>query len=636
MSFDNLTDVRDRVLSWLKFWVLHIGTGIWRRLRPVVLQVVAWGVSIYRLTLRRVVFIGVTGSCGKTTTKEMIATVLSSQYKGHKSPGNSNVLGEVIRSIVRTPRWYQFCVQEFNVGGIGEAIPMEKQFAMFRPQMGVVTTVGDDHISAHGSREAIAAEKGKLIAALPTDGTAILNADDPLVLAMQSRCKGRILTYGLSPDAMLRGEDIRDDWPNRLSLTVRHGGEAVRVQTQLCGAHLVPNVLAAMAVGQAMGVSLQSAAAALESVAPVPGRMCPIESPDGVTFIRDDVKAPVWTIPAALDFMRRATAKRKIIILGNLSDYQEPLDPTYARVARQALDVADYVFFVGRWASRSLRAKRHADDQVVQAFVTIDHINGFLHGFLKPGDLVLLKGSRPDQLSRIVSAWIQKPKGQPAEVHPDLDRSVTPMIASGAPTSSTEGAIRDKGVSQLVVGLGNPGKRFEQTPHNVGQRALDMLAESLQANWSEEEFGFVARIEVQGHQVLLVKPATEMNHTGPWMRQIADQGELRGQDCVIVHDDIHLTPGVVRNRMSGSSGGHKGVQSIISAFQSEDIRRVKIGVGLPTDGIPVTRYVLIPFNTSDRDTIEKACYTAATRVLEMIKLHSISNCRTEVQVHTGI
>ena len=155
---------------------------------------------------------------------------------------------------------------------------------MLKPQIGVVTTIGDDHISALGSREAIAAEKGKLISALPKHGTAILNADDHLVLAMQSRCKGRILTYGFSPDAMLRAEDIRDDWPDRLSLTVLHDGQSVRVQTQFCGAHLVPSVLAAMAVGQAMGVSLQSAAAALKDLPPVQGRMCPVDSPDGVTF----------------------------------------------------------------------------------------------------------------------------------------------------------------------------------------------------------------------------------------------------------------------------------------------------------------------------------------------------------------
>ncbi len=622
LEIENVTDFRDRILSWLKFSILHIRTATWKRLRPLILQAVVWIVSLYRLSLRRVVFIGVTGSCGKTTTKEMAAAVLDTQYKGHKNPGSSNVLGDAIRSILLTGRRYKYCVQEFNVGGIGEAVPLEKQFEMFKPQIGVVTTVGDDHISAHGSREAIAAEKGKLIAALPKHGTAILNADDHLVLGMGSRCHGRVLTYGLSPDAMLRGEDIRDDWPNRLSLTVRYEGETVRVQTQLCGAHLVPNVLAAMAVGRAMGVSLQTAAAALEGVAPVPGRMCPIESPDGVTFICDDIKAPVWAIPAALDYLRCASAKRKIVLLGTLSDYQGGAPSSiYAGVARQALGVADYVFFVGRWASRSLRAKRHADDHALQAFVTVDHINGFLHGFLEPGDLVLIKGSRADKLSRIVSAWSRKPHGRPVEVHPDQDSAIPVQFASDASILSTDGAMQDKGMGQLVVGLGNPGKRFEQTPHNVGQWALELLAESLQAKWSEEDCGLVARADVQGHPVLLVKPATEMNRTGPWMRQLAEHYNLKPQDCVIIQDDLHLNRGDVRNRMSGSSGGHKGVQSIIAAFQSEDIRRVKIGVGTPTNGTPVARYVLTPFEPSERETIETACSKAAIRVLEMIKTY---------------
>jgi len=577
---------------------------------------------MYRLTLHRVVFIGVTGSCGKTTTTIMVNTVLSSQYKGYKAQGVSNYLEAVIRSVLCTQWGHQFCVQEFTIGGLGEAIPLERQFAMFQPRIGVVTTVGDDHISAHGSREAIAAEKGKLIAALPQNGTAILNADDPLVLAMQHRCKGRILTYGLSPDALLRAQDIRDDWPNRLFLTVLYEGESVRVQTQLCGAHLVPNVLAAIAVGQAMGISLQSAATALASVAPVPGRMYPIESPDGVTFIRDDEKAPVWTIPPALDYVRRATAKRKIIILGTLSDYKGDQRATYKRVAGQAVEAADYVFFVGQWASRSLRAKRHADDQALQTFVTVDHLNGFLRGFLQPGDFVFIKGSsRADRLSRIVSAWSQKSSGPPAADSRELEHSVPPPSTNEPSIPSTDGTGLDQGVTQLVVGLGNPGKRFDHTPHNVGYRTLELLAESLQATWAEEELGVVARTHVQGHPVLLVKPATEMNRIGPWMRQLADQAQLKVQDCLIIQDDLSLQPGVVRNRMSGSSGGHKGVQSVIAAFQSEEIRRIKIGVGHPADGTPVIRYVLTPFDTAQRDTVENACRQAATRVLEMLKAH---------------
>ncbi len=91
------------------------------------------------------------------------------------------------------------------------------------------------------------------------------------------------------------------------------------------------------------------------------------------------------------------------------------------------------------------------------------------------------------------------------------------------------------------------------------------------------------------------------------MRQLAEQGKLKPQDCVMIQDDINLKPGDVRTRMSGSSGGHKGVQSIIAAFQSENIRRVKTGVGLPTDGTPVTRYVLTPIEPAARDTMENAC-----------------------------
>ena len=158
-SSKKIIDVADYVWSRLKLRLLPTGMGIWKRLRPVALHVVVWIVSMYRLTLHRVVFIGITGSCGKTTTTTMVNTVLSSQYKGYKAPGVSNYLEAAIRSVLCTQRGHQFCVQEFTIGGLGEAIPLERQFAMFQPQIGVVTTVGDDHISAHGSREAIAAEK---------------------------------------------------------------------------------------------------------------------------------------------------------------------------------------------------------------------------------------------------------------------------------------------------------------------------------------------------------------------------------------------------------------------------------------------------------------------------------------------
>lgn len=627
ISPGDLTDARDRALSWTRYWIDTGRMRAWQRSRPIVLQGVVRTVAVYRRTLRGVVFIGVTGSVGKTTTKEMAAAVLSSRHEGYRNPGTNNVLKSAVRAVLQTKRSYGFCVQEFGVGGLGEAVTMEKQFEMFKPDIGVVTTVGDDHIDAHGSREAIATEKGKLIAALPPDGTAILNADDPLVIGMGDRCRGRVMTYGLSPDAMLRGEDVRADWPNRLSVRVRHEDESVRVQTQLCGAHLVPNVLAAMAVGRAMGIDLQSAADALSGIEPVPGRMCPIEGRDGVTFILDDVKAPVWTFPPALEFLREATAKRTILIVGNLSDYQRPLDPTYAGVARQALEVVDHVFFVGRWAMRALRARRHPDDEAVKAFVTVDALNAFLHDFLEAGDLVMIKGSKPDRLSGVVSAWTDGP-GAGAPLDP---RPADPSANLGSGRASPLDDASYEGVGQLVVGLGNPGKRFQATPHNVGQRALDLLAGSLGATWSEEDYGRVARTQVEGQEVVLIQPSVEMNRTGPWMRQLTDSADLAAGDCVVIHDDINLKPGVVRNRMSGSSGGHKGMQSVIAAFETEDVRRVKIGVGPPPEGTSVSRYVLSPVEPSKVDTVEEACRVAASRVLDMVKAHAASASSTEAR-----
>ena len=178
--------------------------------------------------------------------------------------------------------------------------------------------VGMDHVSQYGNIDAIATEKSKLVQALPPDGTAVLNADDPLVLEMRDQCACRVLTYGLSKSAMLRAEGVCSDWPNRLSFTAIYRGESIKIETQLCGAHWVHSVLAAMAVGQAMGIPLSEAAKAVRNVPPFPGRMSPVTTPDGVTFICDVTKAPLWTIPAALEFMCESVRTKKSYDRGNV------------------------------------------------------------------------------------------------------------------------------------------------------------------------------------------------------------------------------------------------------------------------------------------------------------------------------
>jgi UDP-N-acetylmuramyl pentapeptide synthase len=282
---------------------------------------------------------------------------------------------------------------------------MARSVRVFRPRIGVVTHIADDHRKSFRTLEATAADKGKLIEALPADGAAILNADDRRVLAMRERTRARVMTYGLSTCADVRGDSISCAWPQRLSLVVVYGAARVHVRTRLLGEHWSYAILAALATGIALGISLEEGARAIEAVDPVEGRMSPVLSADGVLFIQDDWKAPLWTISGSLQFVRSARALRKIVVMGTISDYAGKASRTYPTVARAATEVADRVIFVGPLAHCALRARASERDDRILSFQTLHELMFFLNEYLVPGDLVLLKGSRhTDHLERLVLA----------------------------------------------------------------------------------------------------------------------------------------------------------------------------------------------------------------------------------------
>jgi len=346
--------------------------------------------------------IGVTGSCGKTMTKELLAAILSTRARGRKSARLYNGPMFIVRTIFTILPWHRFCVHEMGTQRPGM---MAESVELFHPHIGVVTHIGDDHYTAYRSKEMIAAEKATLVASLPVEGIAVLNADDPYVLAMRARTRARIVTYGLSPEAMVRGEEVTSAWPDRLSLTVGYEGKKVRINTQLLGEHWASSVLAAVATGIARGVRLAECARAVATVPPVEGRLSPSETPDGITFVRDDWKAPLWTVPASLRFMQTARAPRRVVIIGTISDYPGDASRRYRAVARQALEVAEKVIFVGHYAHSALRARSHPMDDRLMAFSTLYELDRFLRDYLTAGDLVLLKGSGgADHLQRLVLA----------------------------------------------------------------------------------------------------------------------------------------------------------------------------------------------------------------------------------------
>jgi UDP-N-acetylmuramyl pentapeptide synthase len=347
-------------------------------------------------------FIGVTGSAGKTTTTKLIAAslrVAGPVRQTNRLVGQLNNQRIAARLVLTTTPLHRFCVSEFGVGGPGM---MARYVEAMPPHIGVVTNVAWDHYTAFRGLDATAREKRVLVEALPAHGTAVLNVDDPRVAAMRRFTRAGVVTFGLSTEADVRGEDVSVAWPDRLSLTVRHGPESIRVTTRLVGEHFAHAVLGALATAVAAGVPLRAAARALEEVEPVDGRYS-VHTVRGVTFIRDDWKAPLWSIPAALRFMDSARAPRKILVLGTISDYPGDSSQKYRAVARQAAQTADRVLFVGRMAHCALRAREPATLDRIAAFDTLFSLDQFLQGFLREGDLVLVKGSATaDHLQRLV------------------------------------------------------------------------------------------------------------------------------------------------------------------------------------------------------------------------------------------
>jgi PTH1 family peptidyl-tRNA hydrolase len=173
-------------------------------------------------------------------------------------------------------------------------------------------------------------------------------------------------------------------------------------------------------------------------------------------------------------------------------------------------------------------------------------------------------------------------------------------------------------VAQVVVGLGNPGPEYQDTRHNVGQRVVDVLAEQVRGTFRREGDTVVAQIRWRGDTVHLVKPQAFMNVSGPAVRRALARLGAEPFELLLVYDDIDLPLGTIRVRMKGSHGGHNGVRSIIETLGTEDIRRVKVGIGRPEHKGDVPDHVLTTFDDAEQPAVEQAVAAAADRVLELL------------------
>jgi len=175
-----------------------------------------------------------------------------------------------------------------------------------------------------------------------------------------------------------------------------------------------------------------------------------------------------------------------------------------------------------------------------------------------------------------------------------------------------------RATGRVVVGLGNPGPEYQDTRHNVGQRVLDVLAKTVRGSWRRDGATIVARGRWRGEEVRLVKPQAFMNESGPVVAKALRRAEAGPTDLILVYDDIDLPLGTVRLRMKGSHGGHNGVRSVIDALGTEQIKRVKVGVGRPDQKGDVPDHVLTSFERDELPLVDAAVAQAVEKVLALL------------------
>jgi alanine racemase len=371
--------------------------------------------------------VGITGSSGKTTTKELTAAVLSRRHVVFRNYGNYNDRYGLPIALGRLTPEHRVAVLEMACGAVNEIAELA---SLVRPRIGVVTTIDEARLATFGSLEAIAVENGRLIEALPAasqGGLAILNYDDPWVQGMAERTQARVITYGLEPNADLVAGAV-EAGPDRLSFTVFvkdffpvpgwRGKRKLRVSLPLLGRHNVYAALAAVAVGLCAGVSLPEALAALAEVRPLPGRLNPLPGVMGIRILDDSFDASLASTHAALDALALFEG-RCVAILGNLLDSDPGLAPkpgsfeaqAYRQLGQRVAQVAALMLAQGdgaRHIALEAQAAGMRSDQILITYTAEDTLRS-LEGRLQPGDTVLVKGAVQARMERVVAGLLADP-----------------------------------------------------------------------------------------------------------------------------------------------------------------------------------------------------------------------------------
>jgi UDP-N-acetylmuramoyl-tripeptide--D-alanyl-D-alanine ligase len=367
--------------------------------------------------------VGITGSVGKSTTKELVWSILSTRYNVLKNEGNFNNEIGLPLTLLQLNESHEYMVLEMAMYDMGEIATL---CHLALPHIGVVTNVGPSHLERLGTVERIAQAKAELVQALPPgsfapetetgeEGIAILNYDDPLVRPMMAQTRARVFTYGMSPDADLWASDVASAGLEGIRFVFHYGDEEIHARLPLLGRHSVHTALRAALVGLVAGLDWSEIIRGLQELPNTAQlRLVAVTGPNQSTLLDDTYNASPASTLAALNLLEDLTATRKVAVLGDMMELGSFEEEGHRKVGCRAADVVDQLIVIGSRA-RFIADEARAcglDPAMILEMDSNEAVISYLVHNLAPGDTILIKGSNSQKMDRIISALAAKGREQ--------------------------------------------------------------------------------------------------------------------------------------------------------------------------------------------------------------------------------
>ncbi len=354
----------------------------------------------YYRSLFNIKVIGITGSVGKTTTKEMVHAVISSKYNTLKNEGNLNNEIGVPLTLFRLEKTHEAAVIEMGMSGFEEISRMTKAV---KPDVAIITNIGVSHIEMLGSREGILRAKLEILEGMKSDAPVILNGDDDMLSTVRPGAHP-VKFYGIeNKECNVKAFDITSK-ENEISMTVDFGGGTERVNLPFPGRHNVYNALCAVSAGQLFGIEPEQAFEALKGYVPA-GMRQRINKKCGITFIEDCYNASPDSQAAAMAVLGEMNSKRKIAVIGDMLELGSVSESAHYGVGVKAAENGiDVVFTYGERSFETARGARENGVETVESFTDKKELSDRLSEMLEADDAVLFKASRGMKLEDVIFA----------------------------------------------------------------------------------------------------------------------------------------------------------------------------------------------------------------------------------------